>query len=312
MTRRTVASAVAFGTLVLVGTAASAHAQEEPRDFRADRSYDTITVVGAGTAWDRPGVYGTPLPWYFIQMLDSATVAYTEAGTEQLVVADLITAEARVVERERSDSALIPARPAPFLSASRGTLRTATMDGFAAAVSPTGEILEEYRFRAADPTGIPAGVLDSGVVVEFHTADGEAGEAEIRGRGRDGSVLWTFAYPPGDGFALGDARGETVVLARDHASWLVVLSADGSLLRRTDLGLPVGRVFIDADQRIWVLTRALNAQRTGSWIVFDRDLTPVMRLTEGQIEDAWGDYAVALVPGDFDTPALALLRLRAP
>lgn len=44
----------------------------------------------------------------------------------------------------------------------------------------------------------------------------------------------------------------------------------------------------------------------------DRDLTPRMRLTEGQIEDAWGDYAVALVPGDFDTPALALLRLRAP
>ncbi len=309
MTRGTVASAVACGALVLVGTAATAHAQEEPRDFRADRSYDTVTVVGAATAWDRPGVYRTPLPWYFIQMLDSATVAYTEADSEHLVVADLITANARVVDRERSDSALIPPRPAPFLSASRGTLRTVTVDGFAAALSPGGEILDEYRFRTSDPTGIPVGVLDSGVVVEFHTEDGAARE-EVRAWARDGSIRWTFADLPGTGVQLGDARGEMVVLAEDYAPWLLVLSADGSVLRRTDLGLPVGRVFIDADERIWVLTRALNEERLGSWIVFDGELNPLMRLTEGQIEDAWGDYAVALIRGDFDTPALALLRLR--
>lgn len=325
---------LAFG-LLLIGACAT---PESDATFVADVAYDTVAEVGQPDEANPLFIYEVPLG---LQLIDESTVLYADSKGGSLTAVDLLSGAGWQVRDKGGEGPGEFGGRQLWFSESNGVIYTASQGGQAATRSLSGELLEARRYREfiIDDQGfaLPRGLLDSGVLVaHFRERLGrtlnETQELKqgFRAYSPDHGVLWSYEdVPPivgyrerrsgnttgsvtlsGDGVGA-DARHGTVAIVKNEENWLVALNADGSERARVELPYNAYKVFIDADERIWVEVWAKNEkEKTGSYIVLDRDLNTLMYVAERGVRDARGDYLVTTKRDSLDVTHIYLLKRR--
>lgn len=326
---------LAFG-LLLIGACAT---PESDATFVADVAYDTVAEVGQPDEANPLFIYELPLG---LQLIDESTVLYADSKGGSLTAVDLLSGAGWQVRDKGGEGPGEFGGSQPWFSESNGVIYTASQGGQAATRSLSGELLEARRYREfiIDDQGfaLPRGLLDSGVLVAYFLqrpsrAPSETQELKqgFRAYSPDLGLVWSYEdLPPmvrhwerrppdntwgyvtvsGEGF-MADARHGTVAIVKNEEPWLVALNSDGSERARVELPYNAYSVFIDADERIWVEVWAKNEkEKTGSYIVLDRDLNTLMYVAERGVRDARGDYLVTTKRDSLDVTHIYLLKRR--
>lgn len=304
-------------------------------DFVPDRFYPDTVAVG-GDAFE-----ASPLLIFrqaiHSQLVDSTTVVYADQGGGNLTLVDLVTRQGWQVLDDGLDGPGEFGGTIPFVSATDSRIHTSTIRGASAIRSLGGELLEARRYRDFEfRVGSQVqGILREGILISLERTEVDWRETEpqtisrsILARSVEDPEVWRYfdlpssqirVVPQGDGrfhtVSVGEdpgivvaARHETVVLAGGRQRWVRVLGLDGRVRAEVELPHDVYRLFIDAEERVWVQVWARNERRTGSYVVLDRDLNVLFRVAEGSVQDAFGPYLLTIDLDDNELMRLYLLR----
>lgn len=334
---------------VALFTTVSCHTvdEDEPR-FVGDVEYsDTLAVVGHADESNPLLAWGMAIPMF----MDSTTIGLIDpTGQGRVAVVDILSgagwsAEGRGAEHDGPGEwgAMAP----NTISVHAGTVHTINLAGRYNAWSAEGELVSSTNLpREMSVFGDRGeqrtfhGILDEGIVVQFHQATGNRMEtspqvverglrlidpttSSVRarvtlepvefvysvGESEDGSKYVSGRLADGSFPITVAARGDLIAYAEVRSRWLRVLDDRG--VERAfveDIGYRIGDVLIDADGRIWAQVWAEAVGPGPKWITFDSSLREVARSRPINLIDANGDRILTLHVDELGVGTLHLIR----